>query len=105
VERAIEFTVETLRSTMDPELRGVLQVRLEALRAEQAMRQIEDAARSFKDRNLRFPLGLDELLNSGVISEAPLDIWLDSNGTAHSTKTDRLTIYRNPNEPEFQVDQ
>jgi tetratricopeptide (TPR) repeat protein len=70
---ALEFLQRLYVRTKDERLREGLQRRILEVQAEQGIRQLEDAARLYKERYGTFPRTLNEMVVRGVISGIPPD--------------------------------
>jgi hypothetical protein len=72
--------------------------RVEALQMEMDLREIEAAAARFRELRGRYPSSLGELAASGILARVPKEphggaYLLRPDGTAASTKAERLRVY------------
>ena len=97
IERGKLFTEQMLALTDDPHEKAKLELRLQEIEAEGAMREVEAAARRFREEEGRWPIGLGELAASGPLPRLPPDARLED-GKVVLTSLTRLKIYEHPKE-------
>ena len=97
VDRGRLCTEQMLAITEDPDERARLQQRLREIEAERALREVEAAARRFRDHEGRWPVGLDELAGLGSLPKLPPDARLEEGKVVVPSVT-RLQIYEHPKE-------
>ena len=97
IDRGRVFTEQMLALTDDPDEKARLKLRLREIEAEGAMREVEAAARRFRDQEGRWPAGLGELAVLGPLPRLPPDARLED-GKVVLTSLDRLKIYEHPKE-------
>ena len=86
-----------LALTDDPDEKARLQQRLREIDAEGALREVEAAARRFRDHEGRWPIGLGELAALGPLPRLPPDARLEDGKVVVPSLT-RLQIYEHPKE-------
>ena len=94
---AIDFLGETLEKTKDMRTRKELETRLLAL---QRVFVIEQAVESFKSKNGRSPVHINDLLDQGIIRQIPEDpfggkFFLDNEGEVRTTSDFRHMKQKN----------
>lgn len=97
IERGRLFTEQMLAVTEDPGERANLKRRLQEIKAEGAMREVEAAARRFRDQQGRWPGGLGELAALGPLPRLPPDARLEE-GKVVTPSLTRLEIFEHPKE-------
>lgn len=95
LDRATAFAEETLNATQDPEIRQMMEIRLEDLKVERELRRIESAAAQFKEARGRWPATIAELVAYGF-EPSPLGFALDESGVASNQGRRRLELYQLP---------
>jgi hypothetical protein len=97
IDRGKLFTEQMLAVTDDPDERAKLKQRLREIEAEGAMREVETAARRFRDQQGRWPHGIGELAALGPLPHLPPDARLEE-GKVVTPSLSRLEIYEHPKE-------
>jgi hypothetical protein len=97
IDRGKLFTEHMLALTDDPDEKARLKQRLREIEAEGAMREVEAAARRFRDQEGRWPVGLGELAVLGPLPRLPPDARLEDGKVVLSSLT-RLQVYEHPKE-------
>ncbi|MFN7131614.1 MAG: hypothetical protein ACK4N5_05990 [Myxococcales bacterium] len=104
LDRAIAFAKDVLASTSDPEIRTMMEARLQELLVEQELQRLEAAAKDYKERKGRFPVNLTELFAETWMDPAPPGFWLDDKGQAHAPKQmRRLRLFENIHDGQYVV--
>ncbi len=104
VERAIAFAQEVLKSSSDPEIRKMMESRLQELLIEKELQRLEKEAAAFKERKGRFPANLTELMSDVWMDPAPEGFWIDANGRAHAPQySRRLKLFENEHDGRYVV--
>ncbi len=97
LERAKAFTEQMLSITEDPEERVRLENRLKDIELEGRFREVEAAAKRFRDVNGRWPSGLEELAIFNPGPALPEGARLE-NGTVIAPTVSRLVVHEHPKE-------
>jgi tetratricopeptide (TPR) repeat protein len=96
VDRGIAFAQEVLKSSEDPDVRALMEKRLNDLLTEKVLNRMEKSAVEFKTQQGRFPIDVNELMATGKISHVPKGYWLDAFGTAHAPgSAERMVLHEN----------
>jgi hypothetical protein len=98
-EDALEMTAELLQHTSDENMRKVLERRLDEIRVEIVLQNVDAASTEFRTQEGRWPSSVDELRSRGFYSGERFDplgstIEIDAQGKANSGSLNRrLEIY------------
>lgn len=98
---ALEFLQRLYAQTSDEQLREGLARRIREVTAERDIRILEQAVRTYRDQNHKFPRTLDDLVTSNVLSVIPVDPFggryelLPLDGTVKSSGLrERIRVYQ-----------
>jgi hypothetical protein len=100
LDRARVFAETMAESTDDPVEKEKLQARVRDIEIERSLREVEAAARTFKERNGRWPVDLLELGVTQQLPALPPGVQLEQ-GIARAPNTERMIVHEHPKEDPF----
>lgn len=105
IDRALVFAQTMLAQAEDPVERKHLEERIQSIRREKSLRELEEAVHRYREETGRWPTSLAELSASYGLPPPPPGVTI-SNGVLQTPPDwDRLAVFQHPLEGEYQLAQ